>query len=53
MPTNAYVPHAAGYVDNEGPKIVSSRFIHEDAFTLERSLATGGYEGLKLSLIHI
>ena len=50
MPTNAYVPHAAGYVDNEGPKIVSSRFIHEDAFTLERSLATGGYEGLKKAL---
>ena len=49
MPST-YVPHAAGYVDNDGPKIVTSRFAHEDSFTLERSLATGGYEGLRAAL---
>ena len=49
MPST-YVPHAAGYVDNDGPKIVTSRFSHEDSFTLERSLATGGYEGLRAAL---
>jgi NADH-quinone oxidoreductase subunit F len=46
-PTNAYVPHAPGYVDNEGPKIVTSRFGYEDSYTLERYLATGGYEALR------
>jgi NADH-quinone oxidoreductase subunit F len=50
MPTNAYVPHAQGYVDNEGPKVVSSRFIHEDSHTLERALATGAYEGMRIAL---
>ncbi len=48
--TNAYVPHAAGYVDNDGPKIVTSRFLHEDSYTLVRALATGGYDGLKDAL---
>lgn len=48
--TNDYVPHAPGYVDNEGPKVVTSRFPYEDSFTLERSLATGGYDGLKAAL---
>ncbi len=50
MATNAYIPHAAGYVDNEGVKIVSSRFPYDDSHTLERSLATGGYEGMKKAL---
>ncbi|MEZ5376491.1 MAG: NADH-quinone oxidoreductase subunit NuoF [Acidimicrobiales bacterium] len=50
MATNAYIPHAAGYVDNEGPKVVSSRFPYEDSFTLERSQATGGYEALRKAL---
>ncbi len=50
MATNAYIPHAAGYVDNEGVKIVSSRFPLEDSYTLERSLATGGYQGMKKAL---
>ncbi len=50
MATNAYIPHAAGYVDNEGVKIVSSRFPLEDSYTLERSLATGGYTGMKKAL---
>ncbi len=48
--TNDYVPSAPGYVDNEGPKIVTSRFGHADSHTLERSLATGGYDGLKAAL---
>ena len=46
----SYVPHAAGFVDNGGPKVVSSRFVHEDSYTLERFLATGGYEGLRVAL---
>ncbi len=50
MATNAYIPHAAGYVDNEGPKVVTSRFVHEDSFTLERYLATDGYVALKKAL---
>lgn len=50
MATNAYVPHAAGYVDNEGPKLVTSRFEHEDSYTFERSEATGGYSALRAVL---
>ena len=41
MPTHDYVPHAPGYVDNDGPKIVTSRFIYEDSHTLARSDPTG------------
>ncbi len=48
--SNGYVAHAAGYVDNEGPKIVSSRFVHEDGHTLARYLETGGYVGLRAAL---
>ncbi len=50
MATNTYVAHAPGYVDNEGVKIVSSRFGYEDSYTLERSLATGGYTAMKAAL---
>jgi NADH-quinone oxidoreductase subunit F len=49
MASNAYIAHAPGYVDNEGPKIVSSRFVHEDSYTLARYEATGGYQGLRAS----
>jgi NADH-quinone oxidoreductase subunit F len=45
-----YVAHAAGYVDNDGPKIVSQRFVYEDSYTLERARATGAYEGLRAAL---
>ncbi len=45
-----YIPHAAGYVDNGGPKLLSSRFKYEDSYTLERSLATGAYAGLRTAL---
>jgi NADH-quinone oxidoreductase subunit F len=47
MAANQYVACAPGYVDNVGPKIVSSRFSHEDSYTLPRYEATGGYEGLR------
>ncbi|MBU6315306.1 MAG: NADH-quinone oxidoreductase subunit NuoF [Acidobacteria bacterium] len=44
-------PWAAGYIDDgDRPKIVTSRFHLEDGHTLERYLATGGYEGLKAAL---
>jgi NADH-quinone oxidoreductase subunit F len=32
------------------PKIVTSRLVYEDSHTLERYLATGGYEGLRKAL---
>ena len=34
----------------EAPRIVTSRLGFEDSYTLERYLATGGYEGLKKAL---
>ena len=45
-----YVKHAPGFVENEGPKLITSRFKHTDSFTLDKYLSTGGYEGLKSSL---
>ena len=50
MSADGRVAHAEGYVLNDGPKIVTSRFVHEDSFTLERYEATGGYEGLRAAL---
>ncbi|MEE9414222.1 MAG: NADH-quinone oxidoreductase subunit NuoF [Acidimicrobiales bacterium] len=47
---DGYVPHAPGYVLNDGPKIVTSRFADPASFELDRSLATGGYDGIKLAL---
>ena len=42
---------APGYTDDgDRPKIVTSRFQYEDGYTLERSLATGGYVGLRAAL---
>ena len=44
-------PWAAGYIDDgDRPKIVTSRFHLEDGHTIERYLATGGYDGLKAAL---
>jgi NADH-quinone oxidoreductase subunit F len=41
-------PWAPGYVESdERPKVVTSRFRYEDGYTLDRYLATGGYEGLR------
>ncbi len=50
MATNAYVPHAPGYVDNEGPKVVTSRFRDPESHTLARARATGAYQGLRKAL---
>ena len=44
-------PWAAGfYDDGDRPQIVTSRFGYEDSHTLDRYLATGGYEGLRKAL---
>jgi len=53
--TGTTYPWAPGYVEappapdggGDRPMIVTSRFRHEDSFTLERYLVTGGYEGLR------
>ncbi len=50
MATGNYVPHAPGYVDSPGEKIVTSRFTYEDSYTMERYEATGGYVGFKEAL---
>ncbi len=50
MATNTYVAHAPGYVDNEGPKIVTRRFADPESHTLDRYLATEGYDGLRKAL---
>ena len=47
---DGYVAHAPGYVNNDGPKIVTSRFGYEDSHTRGRYEATGGYEGLRTAL---
>ncbi|MDE0134716.1 MAG: NADH-quinone oxidoreductase subunit NuoF [Acidimicrobiaceae bacterium] len=44
------IPHAPGFVANDAPRIVTERFDHPDSYTLERYLATGGYEGLRAAL---
>ena len=43
-------PLGTGFIDGDRPKIVTSRFRYEDSHTLERYLATGGYEGLRSAL---
>ena len=47
---NGYIAHAPGYVHNDGPKLITSRFVHDDSFTLARYESTGGYEGLRAAL---
>ena len=49
-PAGTALPHAPGFIANETPRIVTSRFEYEDSYTLERYLATGGYEGLRSAL---
>ena len=41
-----YPPATAG----DRPQVVTSRFQYDDAHTLDRYHATGGYEGLKAAL---
>jgi len=50
MTTGTTYPHAVGFVAGDRPQIVTSRFEHADSYTLERFLATGGYEGLRAAL---
>ena len=45
--THDYVP---GFYIGDRPKVVTSRFEYEDSHTLERFLATDGYNGLKKCL---
>ena len=47
---DGYITHAPGFISNEGPKLITGRFVHEDSFTLERFIATGGYRGLGAAL---
>ena len=42
---------APGFIaGDDRPQIVTSRFAYDDSYTLDRYLATGGYEGLKAAL---
>ena len=41
---------AAGYIDSDRPKIVTSRFQYEDGYTIDRYHATGGYQALRAAL---
>ena len=47
---NSAPAFAAGYINNDGPKLITERFQFEDSFTLERFLNTGGYNGLRKAL---
>ena len=44
---NVY-PWAPGFVEGDRPMIVTSRLRYEDSYTLERYLATDGYDGLRV-----
>jgi NADH-quinone oxidoreductase subunit F len=50
MASNAYVPHAPGYVDNDGPKVVTSRFGDPESYRLTNYENTGGYNALRAVL---
>ena len=45
------IPHVPGFIAGDRPEIpLTARFRYDDSHTLERFLATGGYEGLKAAL---
>lgn len=44
------IAHAPGFIANDTPRLVTSRFDYADSHTLERYLATGGYEGIRAAL---
>lgn len=44
------IAHAPGFIAGDRPEIVTSRFQYEDSYTLDRYVATGGYEGLRAAL---
>jgi len=43
-------PWAPGFYPSDRPAVVTSRFQYEDSHTIERYLATGGYDGLRSAL---
>ncbi|MEY4364992.1 MAG: NADH-quinone oxidoreductase subunit [Actinomycetota bacterium] len=43
-------PFAPGFYEGNRPRVVTSRFGLEDSHTIERYLATGGYDGLRRAL---
>jgi NADH-quinone oxidoreductase subunit F len=47
---NGTYAHAPGFIAGDRPKIVTSRFEYEDSYTLQRFLATDGYQGLRAAL---
>lgn len=50
MSNTAHTVNAPGWYDVDGPRIVTSRFGYDDSYTLERYLATDGYEALRAAL---
>src|ERR671913_989052 len=50
MSTPSPYPWAAGFYPGDRPQIVTARFQHEDAHTIDRYHATGGYQGLRKAL---
>ncbi len=49
-PNTHHTAITPGWVDVDGPHIVTSRFGFDDSFTLARFEATGGYAGLRAAL---
>ncbi len=50
MSTATTYAHTPGFYSGDRPEIVTSRFRYDDSYTIERFLATEGYEGLKAAL---
>ncbi|MFT3851557.1 MAG: NADH-ubiquinone oxidoreductase-F iron-sulfur binding region domain-containing protein [Ilumatobacteraceae bacterium] len=50
MSTATSYPWTPGFYAGDRPKVVTSRFEHEDSYTIERYEATGGYQGLRRAL---
>jgi NADH-quinone oxidoreductase subunit F len=50
MSTSSPYPWAAGFYPGDRPQVVTSRFQYEDAHTIDRYHATGGYQGLRKAL---
>ena len=48
--TGTTYPHTPGFYAGDRPRIVTGRFEYADSFTLERFLATDGYQGLRIAL---
>ncbi|MDG2261136.1 MAG: NADH-quinone oxidoreductase subunit F, partial [Actinomycetota bacterium] len=44
------IARAPGFIANDTPRIVTSRFEYDDSYSLDRYLATGGYEGIRAAL---